>query len=54
MVYAAAYCPKSFQAELEELGFDGKQKFDVIRLYYRYGWLIQCFRFKGFIPRNTG
>ncbi|KAJ9104500.1 hypothetical protein QFC21_001996 [Naganishia friedmannii] len=22
MVYAAAYCPKSFQAELEELGFD--------------------------------
>ncbi|KAJ9091592.1 hypothetical protein QFC19_009048 [Naganishia cerealis] len=22
MVYAAAYCPKSFQGELEELGFD--------------------------------
>lgn len=24
MVYAAAYCPKSFQGELEELGFDGQ------------------------------
>lgn len=24
MVYAAAYCPKSFKAELESMGFDGQ------------------------------
>lgn len=31
MVYAAAYCPKSFQEELEELGFDGQYPVEDVR-----------------------
>lgn len=30
MVYAAAYCPKSFKPELESMGFDGRSSSSVM------------------------